>query len=76
MMLTKVSMKNDDDPSVLFEQISQTQNQFGMAAHTIEDGDLIAVAIGAVPNEYRSIVVAEQQIQGGELTLNHLEDAM
>ena len=76
MMLTKVSMKNDDDPSVLFEQISQIQNQFGMAARTMEDGDLIAVAIGAVPNEYRSIVVAEQQIQGGELTSNHLEDAM
>ena len=60
MMLNEVSMNNDDDPSVLFEQISQIQNQFGMAARTIEDGDLIAAAIAAVPNEYRSIVAAEQ----------------
>ena len=62
MMLNKVSMKNDDDLSDLFEQISQIQNQFGMAACTIEDGDLIAVAIAAVLNKYRSIVAAEQQI--------------
>ena len=76
MMLNKVSMKDDVDPSILFEQISQIQNRFGMAVCTIEDGDLIAVAIAAVPNEYRSIVAAEQQIRGGVLTLNHLEDAM
>lgn len=29
MMLNKVSMKSDYDPSVLFEQISQIQNWFG-----------------------------------------------
>ena len=76
MMLNKVSMKNDDDPSILFEQISQIQNRFGMGTHTIEDGDLIAAAIVAVPNECRSIVAAEQRIRRGELTSNHLEDAM
>ena len=37
MMLNKVSMMSDDDPSILFEQISQIQNHFGMAACTIED---------------------------------------
>ena len=41
MMLNKVSMKSDDNLSVLFEQISQIQNCFGMAACTIGDGDLI-----------------------------------
>ena len=41
MMLNNVSMKSDDDPNVLFEQISQIQNRFGTAARTIEDGDLI-----------------------------------
>ena len=76
MMLNKVRMKDDDDPSILFEQISQIQNQFGMVVRTIEDGNLIAAAIAAVLNEYRSIVAAQQQIHGGELTLNHLEDAM
>ena len=76
MMLNKVSMKNDDNPSVLFKQISQIQNQFGMVAHTIEDRDFIPAATAAVPNKYQCIVAAEQQIRGGELMLNHLEDAM
>ena len=51
-MLNKVSMKSDDDPSILFEQISQIQNHFGMATRTIEDGDLIVAAIAAVLSEY------------------------
>ena len=76
MMLNNVSMKNDDDPSVLFKQISQIQNCFGSAAHTIKDGDLIATALAAVPSKYCSILTTEQQIWGADLTLNHLEDAM
>ena len=47
-----------------------------MAAHTIEEEDLIATVIAAVPSKYQSIVAVQQQIQGGKLTLNHLEDAM
>ena len=62
MMLNNVSMKNDDDPSVLFKQISQIQNCFGSVAHTIEDGDLIATALAAAPSEYRSVLTTEQQI--------------
>ena len=60
MMLNNVSMKNDDDPSVLFEQISQIQNCFGTAARTIEDGDLIATALAAAPSEYHSVLTTEQ----------------
>ena len=76
MMLNNVSTKNDDDPSVLFKQISQIQNCFGLAAHTIEDGDLIATVLAAAPSRYRSILTTEQQIRGADLTLNYLEDAM
>ena len=61
MMLNNVSMKNDDDPSVI-EQISQIQNCFGSAARTIEDGDLFATALAAAPSEYRSVLTTEQQI--------------
>ena len=75
MMLNNVSMKNDDDPSVLFEQISQIQNHFGSAAHTIKDGDLIATALAGAPSKYRSVLTTQQQILGADLTLNHLEDA-
>lgn len=45
MMLNNVSMKNDDNPSVLFAQISQIQNCFGLVACTIEDGDQIVAAL-------------------------------
>ena len=60
MMLNNVSMKSDDDPSVLFEQISQIQNCFGLAARTIEDGDLIATALAAAPSDYHSVLTTEQ----------------
>ena len=76
MMLNNVSMKSDDDPSVLFEQISQIQNRFGMAARTIEDGDLIATALAAAPSEYKSLLTTEQRIKGDALKLSDLEDAM
>ena len=68
MMLSKVSMMSDDDPSILFEQISQIQNHFGMAACTYEDGDLILTVIAVVPSKYQSIVAAEQQIQEGTVS--------
>ena len=76
MMLNNVSMKNDNDLSVLFEQISQIQNHFGSVARTIEDGDLIVTALAATPSEYHSVLTTEQRIRGADLTLNHLEDAM
>ena len=60
MMLNNVSMKNNDDPSVLFELISQIQNCFGLAARSIEDGDLIAPVLAAAPSKYRSVLTTEQ----------------
>ena len=60
MMLNNVSMKNDDDPSLLFEQMSQIQNQVGLVAHTIEDGDLIASALAVELIEYRSALMTKQ----------------
>ena len=60
MMLNNVSMKNDDDPSLLFEQISQIQNQVGLVAHTIKDGDLIASALAVELIEYRSVLMTKQ----------------
>ena len=76
MMLNKVSMKSDDDPSVLFEQISQIQNQFGSAAHTINDGDLIATALSAALSKYRSVLTTEQLFHDDDLKLSHLKEAM
>jgi hypothetical protein len=42
-MLNKVSMKPNDDPRVIFEQISTIENRYTTATQTIETEDLIAV---------------------------------
>ena len=65
-MLNNVSMKNDDDPIVLIEQISQIQNHFGSVACTIKDGVLIATGLAAAPSKYRSVLTTEQQIWGAD----------
>jgi hypothetical protein len=42
-MLNGVSMKDAEDPSTLFEQVSLIQNRYGTDTHHIEEEELIAV---------------------------------
>ena len=49
--MAAVSMKKDDDPAVLFEQISVIQNKFNTAQSTIDEEELIAVVISVAPRE-------------------------
>ena len=46
-MLNRVSMKKDEDPATLFEQISSIRNRYSKTV--IHDGDLIAVVLDAAP---------------------------
>jgi hypothetical protein len=47
-MLNKVSMKPNNDPRVIFEQISTIENRYTTPTQTIEKEDLIAVVLDAV----------------------------
>jgi hypothetical protein len=75
-MLGKVKMKKDDEPSILFEQLSAIENQFNKPGEQIPDDVLITAVLTAAPKEYVSILTAEQQSKGTALRLTDLESAM
>lgn len=75
-MLNKVSMKPNDDPRVIFEQISTIENRYTTATQTIETEDLIAVILDAAAKDYQAVLTCEQRVRGQSVTLLDLETAM
>jgi hypothetical protein len=75
-MLAKVKMKKDDEPSILFEQLSAIENRFNKPGQQIPDDDLITAVLTAAPKECVSILTAEQRSKGIALRLTDLESAM
>jgi hypothetical protein len=64
--LGKVSMKQKDDPAVIFEQIGSIENQYTDGTRMIPDEELIAVVLSAAPEEYVPVLMthgAEDQGQ-------------
>jgi hypothetical protein len=59
-MLGKVKMKKDEEPSILFKQLSAIKNRFNKPGEKIPDDDLMAAVLTAAPKEYVSILTAEQ----------------
>lgn len=74
--LGKVSMKQKDDPAVIFEQIGSIENRYMDGTRTIPDEELIAVVLSAAPEEYAPVLTTEQRIRGNALSLEDLEPAM
>lgn len=68
--LTKIKMKKDDDPEVLFEQLSAVQNRYNTKTEKIEEADLIAVVLASAPKEYQSVLTNIQMIKG-DAALTH-----
>jgi hypothetical protein len=75
-MLNKVSMKPNDDPRVIFEQISTIEDRYTTATQTIEREDLIAVVLDAAAKDYQAVLTCEQRVRGQSATLLDLETAM
>ena len=74
--LNAVSMKKDEDPSVLFEALSAIENKFTTATFKIQEEELFATVLEKAPQEYMSVLTCEQRKQGNALTLKDLEEAM
>ena len=55
-MLNNVMMKKNNDPSVLFEKISENQNRCNTVMHKLDEEDLIAMVIVVAPTEYNSLL--------------------
>jgi hypothetical protein len=75
-MLSKVKMKKDEEPSILFEQLSAIENRFNKPGQQIPDDDLIMAVLTAASKEYVSILTAEQQSKGTALLLTDLESTL
>jgi hypothetical protein len=75
-MLNKVSMKQNDDPRVIFEQISTIENRYTTGTQRIEKEDLIAVVLDAANKDYQAVLTCEQRVKGVSVTLLDLETAM
>jgi len=56
--LNQVSMKKNEDPSTLFEQITKIKNQ--CIETTLDTEEVIAVILDAAPNAYQQVLTAEQ----------------
>ena len=70
---TKVAMKAKEHPKVLFEQMSELEEEFGV---TFELSDQIPILIAASPSVYHTLIVQEQRTKGSNLTVFDLEDCM
>jgi hypothetical protein len=74
--LNAVYMKDNENPSVLFEKIASIKNAFAMNGHNIQEDELLATVMEKAPKSYSGILATETRIQANALTLQNLEDAM
>jgi hypothetical protein len=76
-MMNAVTVKVNEDPSKLFEQVSAIQNRYDTVTHMIDEEELIAVAVGTAPKAYISFITMEYRTKGKLMkTLKDLEAIM
>ena len=71
--LNKLSMKEGQDPSKLFEQVYLIQNRSKVE---IPEADFVAAILDSASKEYQAVLTAEQVRRGDELSVADLEDVM
>ena len=74
--MNEVSMKNDDDPKVIFEQISIIRNHYAGSGVVVEEEDLMDSIMEKAPERYASVLAVEERVRGNTLTRTRLEQAM
>ena len=76
MRLNKVSMKANEEPDILFQQLAEIQDQHNNSNAPVEEMDLIAVAYNVAPERYQSVLAMLQMNKQDLLTLDDVEKAM
>jgi len=74
--LNQICMKDSQDPRILFEQIATFKNQARSSGLAIAEEDLITIVLDKVPLQYAHVLATQQNIQGINLTLSHLKEAI
>jgi len=67
-------MKDSQDPRILFEKMATIKYQARSSQLAI--ADRIAIVLDKVPIQYAHVLATRQNIQGTNLTLSHLKEAM
>jgi hypothetical protein len=68
--VNEVSIKDSEDPSILFEQVSAMRNCYDtVTPRQMDEGDLIAVVMVAAPKEYVPVITSEQRARGNLFSL-------
>jgi hypothetical protein len=75
-MHNRVSMRDAEDLSMLFEQVRAIRNGYNTVTHQIKEEELIAAVVGAAPEEYLSVITSEQRLMGSGTTLDDLKIVM
>lgn len=83
--MNAISMKKDDDPTTLFEQIAAVENQYTALARqlgsgtkkiTLDEEDIMGAIIDKAPKEYQSVLTSTVIDKGSSLKREDLEKAM
>lgn len=76
--LAKVSMRSNEDPSTLFEQLSVIANLYydKDLNRELSEEEQIATILTACPKAYETVLITEQRSRGVNLKLEHLEEVM
>jgi hypothetical protein len=74
--LNDVSMKKNEDPDILFEQLAEIEVACAGTTITITEQDCIGVVFATSSEKYHSVLTSEQRTKGADLTMDDLEDAM
>jgi hypothetical protein len=74
--LNAVSIKEEDDPAILFEQINAIENKYNIINFEIPKEDRIATVLEKAPKEYGTALTVEQRSKGNNLNLEDLHEAM
>ena len=67
-----------DNPAIMFEEFHRLSNVFNDpgTGMSISQDDFMAQVFIAAPDSYQTLLNAESRVQGTNLTLTHLEQAM
>ena len=74
--LNGVTMKKEDNPANLFEELSKIKNQYDTVSVKVTEEELIATVLEKAPREYSTVLTCEQRMKGAGLALTDLAEAM
>jgi hypothetical protein len=70
------SMKNYDDPAILFEQLAGIEVAYAGTTIKITEQDCIGVVFATAAEKYHSVLTSEKRTKDAGLTMDDIEDAM